>query len=59
MDILNNLYIVSVKNKHFLAHAAMLVIGMIIGKEEREPRPENRYFGDNLPFTITERMKDS
>ena len=56
MDILDNLYMLSVKNKHFFPHAALLVIGMIAGRELANKEEDKEYLGDNLPLDLTDRI---
>ncbi|MBL7157224.1 MAG: hypothetical protein ISS92_03565 [Candidatus Omnitrophica bacterium] len=59
MDILDNLYIVSVKNKHFLPHAVLFVIGMIAKRTIREHEKEVvKYLGDNIPLNLLDRIKN-
>lgn len=60
MDILNNLYVVSAKNKHFFPHAVLFIIGMI-ARRTIEEHKENvvKYFGDNIPLDLLERIKDA
>ena len=59
MDILDNLYIVSVKNKGFLPHAVLFIIGLIAKKGiAREEESSIRYLGDNLPLNLADRIKN-
>lgn len=58
MDLMNNVYIVALKNKHFLPHAVLFIIGMIAGKKLYNKRRESaEYFGDNLPLNLIERIR--
>ena len=58
MDELNNLYILSVKNKHFLPHAILFVMGMIARRTIKEiGNDEVSYLGDNLPLNLANRIK--
>jgi len=60
MDILDNLYIVSVKNKHFLPHAVLFVIGMIAKRTIKEPEEDVvKYLGDNMPLDLLDRIKNA
>jgi len=58
MDIMDNVYIVALKNKQFLPHAVLFVIGMIAGRKiQNKSRDDKDYFGDNLPLNLIDRIK--
>ena len=60
MDELNNLYILSVKNKHMIPHAMFLVMGMIARRKASEISEDNvSYLGDNLPLDLVKRIKNA
>jgi len=60
MDELNNLYILSVKNKHFLPHAVLFIMGMIAKRTIKEIESDGtRYLGDNLPLDLLDRIKNA
>ena len=61
MELFDNLYIVSVKNKHVLPAAVLFVIGMIAkGRRiEKEKTTETPYFGDNVPLDLAERIRNA
>ena len=60
MDIIDNTYIIALKNKHFLPHAVLFIIGMIAKRKTEENRKdESPYFGDNLPLNLAERIKNA
>ena len=57
MDNLNDLYLISVKNKHFLPHIVLLVMGMIKKREAKANEvSEEVYLGDNIPLNLIERI---
>jgi len=58
MDIMDNVYIVALKNKHFLPHAVLFVIGMIARrKTEESKKDDTSYLGDNVPLNLLDRIK--
>lgn len=58
---LDNIYLIAVKNKGFLPHALLLVIGMIIKKNGWDVRRADGsdYLGDNLPLDLADRIKNA
>lgn len=60
MEIFDNLYIVSVKNKHFLPTAVLFLIGLMVKKEKMIDHTEKTdYLGDNVPLNLVERIKNA
>ena len=58
MDLLNNLYVLVVKNKQFIPQSLLLVVGMIVKREKEETETDRQaYLGDNLPMNLIERIK--
>jgi len=59
-NIFDNVYVVALKNKHFLPHAALFIIGMIAKRKAEEVKnDEALYLGDNLPLDLAERIKNA
>ena len=58
MEIFDNLYIVSVKNKHLLPTAVLFLIGLMVKKEKVTDYTEKTdYLGDNIPLSLVERIR--
>jgi len=58
MEIFDNLYIVSVKNKHLLPTVVLFLIGLMIKKEKMiDHAKKTDYLGDNVPLNLVERIR--
>ena len=59
-NIFDNVYVVALKNKHFLPHAVLFLIGMIAKRKAEEVKnDETIYLGDNLPLDLAGRIKNA
>ena len=59
-NIFDNVYIVALKNKHFLPTAVLLLIGLITKKEKLADHKDNaNYLGDNVPLDLVDRIKNA
>jgi len=59
-SIFDNIYVVALKNKHFLPHAVLFIIGMIAKRKAEEIKnDEALYLGDNLPLDLAERIRNA
>ncbi|NQT22856.1 MAG: hypothetical protein HQ579_05370 [Candidatus Omnitrophica bacterium] len=58
MELFNDLYILTVKNKQLIPTGVLLVLGMITGRriEKAEDEAAN-YLGDNVPLDLAERIR--
>jgi len=60
MDILNDLYVATAKNKHLIPQAFLLLIGLVVKKEKIAKPDENlNYLGDNVPLNLVSRIKNT
>jgi len=59
VDILNNLYIFAVKNKHFVPTGLLLLINSVVKNDnKRDVRDNFKYLGDNVPLRIVGRIRE-
>lgn len=60
MEILDNIYILAVKNKQLIPTGLLLALGMIVGKKlKKSDELSNEYLGDNIPLDLIARLKDA
>jgi len=58
MELFDNLYILTVKNKQLIPTGVLLVLGMITGQKIDKAEDDTAdYLGDNVPLDLTERIK--
>ena len=58
MDILNNIYILAVKDKHLIPTGLLLLINAIVKSDrESDAREKFKYLGDNVPLSLVANIK--
>jgi len=58
MELFDNLYILTVKNKQLIPTGVLLVLGMITGQKiDKAEDDTTDYLGDNVPLDLTEKIR--